>query len=89
MIEARTNTAYYALRIRPEAVAPEWWAAAQAAGHEAPQPVRAVLGGRTRVELTAEEAVMAIHWASGLTGWDENGGLKPLFIYPELPPLEA
>jgi hypothetical protein len=85
MAEARTNATYYALRVRPEAVTPEWWAAALAAGPEAPRPVRAVLAGRTRVELTADEAVLAIHWASRLTGWDENGGLKPLFVYPRLP----
>ena len=85
MAEARTNATYYALRVRPEAVAPEWWAAAHAAGSDAPRPVRAVLSGRTRVELTAEEAVLAMHWASRLSGWDENGGLKPLFVYPSLP----
>ena len=85
MTEARTNATYYALRVRPEAVAPEWWAAAKAAGADAPRPVRAVLAGRSRVELTAEEAVLAIHWASRLSGWDDNGGLKPLFVYPRLP----
>jgi ABC-type uncharacterized transport system YnjBCD substrate-binding protein len=85
MIEARTNPSYYALRVRPEAVAPTWWAAAHAAGHDAPRPVRAVLAGRTRVEITAEEAVLAMHWASHLSGWPGNGGPKPLFVHPGLP----
>jgi hypothetical protein len=85
MTEARTNATYYALRVRPEAVTPQWWAAAQAASADAPRPIRAVLNGRVRVELTAEEAVLAIHWASRLSGWDDNGGLKPLFVYPGLP----
>jgi hypothetical protein len=41
--------------------------------------------GRTRVELTADEAVRSIHWAAQLTGWDDHEQ-HPLFIYP---PLEA
>ncbi len=85
MTEARTNASYYALRVRPEAGAPDWWAAAHAAGNDAPPPIRAVLSGRSRVEITAEEAVLAIHWASRLSGWDDTGGPKPLFVYPRLP----
>jgi hypothetical protein len=61
MAEARTNHTYYALRVRSDAVAPEWWAAAHARGADAPQPVRALLTGRTRVELSPEEAIRAIH----------------------------
>jgi hypothetical protein len=85
MAEVRTNPTYYALRVRPKAIAPEWWAAAHAAGRDAPPPVRAVLAGRSRVEITAEEAVLAIQWASRLSGWDDDGGPKPLFVYPGLP----
>jgi hypothetical protein len=40
MLEARTNTSYYALRARAEAIAPEWWAAAHAHLASAPAPVR-------------------------------------------------
>ena len=86
MTEVRTKATYYALRVRPEAVAPEWWTAARAADYDAPQAIRALLSGRSRVELTAEEAVLAIHWASRLSGWDDNGGPEPLFVYPMLPP---
>jgi hypothetical protein len=42
-----------------------------------------LLGGRTRVELSAEEAVRAIHWAAQQDGWDDHE-LPPLFVYPPL-----
>jgi hypothetical protein len=83
MTETRTNVTYYALRIRAEAVAPEWWAAAHARSGSAPAPVRALLGGRARVELSADEAVQAIHWAAQLNGWDDDDS-HPLFVYPPL-----
>jgi hypothetical protein len=41
----------------------------------------ALLSGRSRVELSAEEAVSAIHWAAQLTGWDD-WDQHPIFIYP-------
>ena len=85
MDEIRTNPQYYALRVHPRSLAAEWWAAAHARSAEAPPAVRALLGGRTRVELSAEEAVRAIHWAAQLAGWDANG-IRPLLVYP---PLEA
>jgi hypothetical protein len=44
---------------------------------------RSQLAGRRRVELTAEEAVLAIHWASRLSGWNDRGR-PPLFVYPSL-----
>jgi hypothetical protein len=83
MAAPRTNAAYYALRVSPEALAPEWWAAARERSAAAPRPVRALLGGRTRIELSADEAVRAIHWASSLSGCDDHGG-HPLFVYPPL-----
>jgi hypothetical protein len=85
MIEPRTNAPYYALRVCPDAVAVEWWAEAHAHGAHAPAPVRALLGGRMRVEVSAEEAVGAINWAAQLSGWD-NHGQHPVFVYP---PLDA
>jgi hypothetical protein len=83
MNEQSTNRLFHALRVSSTAVAPEWWAAAHACNGDAPQPVRALLGGRTRVELTAEEAVLAIHWASRLSGWGDDGQ-HPLVVYPPL-----
>jgi hypothetical protein len=83
MIEPRTNLRLYALRVCPDALAPAWWEAAHAHSADAPAPVRALLGGRTRVELSAEEAVRAIHWAAQLTGWDQDER-RPVFVYPSL-----
>lgn len=78
-----TNPTYYALRVCPVAPAPDWWAAARARSADAPSPVRALLAGRTRVELSAEEAERAIHWASRLSGWGEDGA-HPLVVHPPL-----
>lgn len=72
---------YYALRVCPRADAPAWWAAARQAMAAAPPAIRAILAGRSRVELTAAEAADAIVWASGLPGWD-GGSLTPLWVYP-------
>jgi hypothetical protein len=83
MTEARTNPSYYALRVCPETVRSTWWATAQIHSRDAPSSVRALLNGRTRVELTVEEAVRAIHWAAQLSGWDDHPQ-PPLFIYPPL-----
>jgi hypothetical protein len=83
MAEPRTNHTYYALRVCPKAPASTWWSAAQERSHEAPRPVQAILNGRTRVELTAEEAVLAIHWAGQVSGWDDDGE-HPLIVYPPL-----
>jgi hypothetical protein len=83
MTEPRTNPAYYALRVRPKALLSEWWIAASARKGDAPRPVRALLGGRTRVEVSAEEAVLAIHWAAQLSGWDDHDP-HPIFVYPPL-----
>ena len=77
--EFRTNRPYYALRVCPKALDSDWWAAAQLRRADAPQAVRALLSGRTRVELTADEAVLSIHLAAQLTGWDDDEQ-HPLFI---------
>jgi hypothetical protein len=85
MAEPRTNQPYYALRVHPRSLSADWWAAAHLRSAEAPPAVKALLAGRTRVELSAEEAVRAIHWAAQLSGWDANG-IRPLVVYP---PLDA
>jgi hypothetical protein len=71
---------YYALRVCPRAHSPGWWAAARQAMADAPPAIRAILTGRSRVELSAAEAAEAIAWASGLPGWDSSG-LTPLWVY--------
>jgi hypothetical protein len=74
---------YHALRVCPKALSSEWWIAASARRGAAPRPVQALLGGRTRVEISAEEAVLAIDWAAQLSGWDDHD-LPPIFVYPPL-----
>jgi hypothetical protein len=83
MTEPRTNPTYCALRVCPKALFSEWWIAASARRRDAPRPVQALLGGRTRVEISADEAVVAIHWAAQLSGWDDYD-LLPIFVYPPL-----
>jgi hypothetical protein len=87
MTEERTNATYYALRVRPETLRWTWWATAPNS-RDAPRPVRALLNGRTRVELTADVAVRAIHWAAQLSGWDDHPQ-PPVFVYPPLASRES
>ena len=59
-----------------------WQASARAAGEHAPGLVRALLAGRTRVELSCEEAEAAIAWARQVPGWDSDGA--PALVAYEL-----
>ena len=45
---------------------------------------RAILGGRVRVEVSAEQAIDALAWASSLDGWDQDS-LAGLWVYPAAP----
>jgi hypothetical protein len=72
---------YYALRVCPRAESSTWWASARLAFPFAPPAIRAILTGRTRVELSAEEARQALEWARGLDGWD-SGSYTPLYVVP-------
>jgi hypothetical protein len=69
------------LRLDPGAG--EWLAAARIRAADAPASVRALLAGRTRVELGHAEAELALLWASRVPGWDVNGR-PPLFLYEPL-----
>jgi hypothetical protein len=71
----------YALRVCPRTVADRWWTSARAAFSTAPPAVRAILAGRSRVELTAREAREALEWARGIDGWEADGA-APLYVYP-------
>jgi hypothetical protein len=79
---------YYALRVHDRAESSEWWASARAATTLPPPAIWAILAGRGRVELTADEALAAISWASALAGWDA-GERAPLRVYPSPPPCVA
>jgi hypothetical protein len=79
VLESVYHPSYYALRVCPRADAPRWWASARDAAHLAPAAIRAILSGRTRVELGAQEARDALSWARSLDGWDEDR-LTPLWL---------
>ena len=70
---------YAVLRICPSASAPDWWSAAHQR-RDAPAAIAALMSGRTRVEVTAAEATLAIAWAGGIAGW-AAAEPKPLFIH--------
>ena len=84
MDEALLEPAYFALRVCPMAESPEWWRSARSALGGAPPAMRAILAGRTRVEVSAEEAADALDWARSLRGWDPDA-LAPVWIYPAAP----
>jgi hypothetical protein len=84
-VSAHRAPRYTALRVRPDAQNSPWWAAARRAGVGAPPAIRSLLMGRSRVELSADEAVEALAWARALDGWD---GEPPLEVYP-LEPVGA
>jgi hypothetical protein len=72
---------YYALRVDARVDAPRWWAAARRAIALAPPAVRAILAGRSRVEVTAEEARAALAWARALVPGDADAP-SPLRVHP-------
>jgi hypothetical protein len=73
-------TGMYALRVSDRARESVWLESARRAP-DAPPAIRAVLHGRWRVELTAEEAWSALAWARTVEGWDDDSR-PPLWIYP-------
>jgi hypothetical protein len=76
---------YMALRVDSGAPADLWWTAASQR-HDAPAAIAALLGGRTRVEVTREEADRALAWAAGIAGWAASEP-KPVFLHePTAPP---
>ena len=82
MNAADAGPSYIALRVHPSGDGLDWWTAASARADDAPTAIRALLAGRTRVELSRREAEQALRWASALAGWDQRA-VKPLFVYPE------
>jgi hypothetical protein len=70
---------YSALRVCPRAAASDWWAAVRLR-QDAPAAIAALARGRSRVELTADDAVTALAWAGATEGWG-SAEPKPLFIH--------
>jgi hypothetical protein len=70
---------YSVLRVDSRATAPLWWRAASQR-RDAPAAITALLGGRTRVEVTREEAVQALAWAAAIADWP-TADPKPVFVH--------
>jgi hypothetical protein len=76
---------YVVLRICPAASATAWWEAARQR-RDAPPPIAALIRGRSRIEVTPDEAAGALAWAGALAGWPTTDP-KPLFVHePALTP---
>ena len=60
---AMTAPLHYVLRLGGEAEATVWWASAILSVASAPPAVRALLSGRSRIEVSAEEAHAVLAWA--------------------------
>jgi len=74
----------YVLRAGGQAEDTRWWSSAIQALASAPPAVRAILSGRSRVEVSAEEAQAVLEWARALDGWDDDA-TAPLSSYPAGP----
>ena len=75
------DASYKALRAVHTGDAETWWSAARRSSH-VPPPLAALLQGRTRIEVSAEEADAALAWAERLDGWAEAHP-KPLVVHPD------
>jgi hypothetical protein len=73
------HVTYSALRVSSRSSAHGWWTAASRR-HDAPPAITSLLRGRRRVEVTSDEAVHALAWASGITGWPAADP-KPVFLH--------
>jgi hypothetical protein len=74
----KSTPSYVVLRVDPTAHA--WLEAARLRAYDAPGPIRALLAGRSRLEVGPEEAERALAWAAQIPGWREDGR-PPLFVY--------
>ena len=66
------------VRLRADA---RTWRAAARTDDDAPPAARALLAGRTRIELSAQEAREVFAWARSVPGW-ESDGTPALEAYP-------
>jgi hypothetical protein len=67
------------VRLRPSARL--WQSSARLCEEEMPPPVRALLAGRRRLELSPAEADAVLAWARQVPGW-ESDGEPALTAYP-------
>jgi hypothetical protein len=71
---------YLVLRPARSAETDGWWAAAARRRADVPAAVAALLRGRSRVEVSPDEADATLTWAEGLEGW-ADAEPKPLVLY--------
>jgi hypothetical protein len=79
--ELADRPAYCVLRVCGDADASDWWRAI-ARRPDAPEAISVLLTGRTRVELSCDEAARALAWAEQVEGW-AGADTKPLCVYPQ------
>jgi hypothetical protein len=70
---------YLVLRPAHSAETDGWWAAARRSA-DVPSSVLGLMRGRSRVELSADEANETLSWAAGIDGW-ADAEPKPLVVY--------
>jgi hypothetical protein len=68
-----------ALRAVSGPTAEHWWSVARRRA-DVPTAVAALLGGRSRIELSAAEADAALAWAVTVDGW-ADAEPKPLLLH--------
>lgn len=68
-----------ALRAVSGPTAEQWWSVARGRA-DVPTAVAALMGGRSRIELSAAEADAALAWAATVEGW-ANAEPKPLLVH--------
>ena len=73
------HVTYAVLRVHGHPSAGAWWTAASQR-RDAPAAIAPLLAGRSRVEVTREEAVRALAWAAGIAGW-AAAEPKPVFLH--------
>jgi hypothetical protein len=74
----KTAPSYVVLRLDRDAH--EWLAAARLQAFDAPDSIRALLAGRTRLEVDVAESERALAWAATVPGWNQDPR-PPLLSY--------
>jgi hypothetical protein len=72
-------TTYAALRADRRDSDATWWNAASRR-RDAPRAIAALVGGRSRVEVTRDEGQRALAWAAEISGWP-TAERKPVYLH--------
>ena len=83
MASSVERASYYALRRCAGTNADAWWF--NASRHrDMPSAIVALMGGRGRVEVSAEETIEALAWAERVDGWQKTED-PPFVVHPRDP----